>query len=50
MNSGVISSLGLYRFFDTRLDGDCLGCFGGDFNIDNGLLLSCSHKVSDVLV
>src|SRR6266446_3562532 len=26
-----------------------LGCFGGDFNIDNGLLLSCSHKVSDVL-
>jgi len=26
-----------------------LGCFGGDFNIDNGLRLSCSHKVSDVL-
>src|SRR5467141_3535968 len=26
-----------------------LGCFGGDFNIDNGLLLSFSYKVSDLL-
>src|SRR5260370_15758012 len=26
-----------------------LGCFGGDFNIDNWLLLSFSYKVSDVL-
>jgi hypothetical protein len=24
-----------------------LGFFGGDFNIDNGLLLSFSYKVSD---
>src|SRR5712671_1530845 len=26
-----------------------LGCFGGDFNRDNGLLLSFSYKVSDIL-
>src|SRR5208282_458722 len=26
-----------------------LGCFGGDFNIDNGLLLSPSCKMSDIL-
>src|ERR1700730_4014137 len=26
-----------------------LGCFGGDFNIDNGHLLSFSYKVSDLL-
>jgi hypothetical protein len=26
-----------------------LGCFGGDFNIDNGLLLLFSYKVSDLL-
>src|SRR6266849_5626119 len=26
-----------------------LGCFGGDFNIDNWLLLSFSYKVSDLL-
>src|ERR1700738_1568564 len=26
-----------------------LGCFGGDFNIDNGLLLSSSYKLSDAL-
>src|SRR6266581_3765285 len=26
-----------------------LGCFGGDFNIDNGFLLSFSYKLSDLL-
>ena len=26
-----------------------LGCFGGGFNIDNGLLLSFSYKMSDIL-
>ena len=26
-----------------------MGCFGGDFNIDNGLLLSFSCKLSDLL-
>src|SRR2546427_1560514 len=26
-----------------------LGCFGGDFNRDNGLLLSFSYKMSDIL-
>jgi hypothetical protein len=26
-----------------------LGCFGGDFNMDNGLLLSFSYKVSDLV-
>jgi hypothetical protein len=26
-----------------------LGCFGGDFNIDNGLLLSSLCKMSDIL-
>jgi len=26
-----------------------LGCFGGDFKRDNGLLLSCSYKMSDIL-
>src|ERR1700687_2116141 len=25
------------------------GCFGGDFKIDKGLLLSCNYKVSDIL-
>src|SRR5229473_7863563 len=41
--------LSLYRFFDTRLDGDCFGLFWCDFNIDKGLLLSFSYKVSDLL-
>ena len=41
--------LGLYRFFDAGLDGDGLGLFGGDFRMDNGLLLSCSYKLSDIL-
>jgi hypothetical protein len=26
-----------------------LGCFGGDFNIDNGLLLSFSYKMADIM-
>src|SRR5258708_32674379 len=26
-----------------------LGCFGGGFNMDNGLLLSFSYKLSDLL-